>query len=204
MVFVRTKHGADRVAQDLNRAGIRAAAIHGDKSQGQRQAALSRLKEGSMRVLVATDIAARGIDIEDLSHVINFDLPNVPETYVHRIGRTGRAGMSGRAVSFCDFEEKVYLADIEKLIKKKITVVQQHPYPMEVFEPTAKPARVPTVLLRENGRNGDVFQRLDSRRRQRYLFVWRSRSLLPIKRGFSSRKNVSTKQILVRCQEKSS
>ena len=141
LVFVRTKHGADRVAQDLNRAGIRAAAIHGDKSQGQRQAALSRLKEGSMRVLVATDIAARGIDIEDLSHVINFDLPNVPETYVHRIGRTGRAGMSGRAVSFCDFEEKVYLADIEKLIKKKITVVQQHPYPMEVFEPTAKPAR---------------------------------------------------------------
>jgi ATP-dependent RNA helicase RhlE len=130
LVFTRTKHGANRVAQDLTKAGIEAMAIHGNKSQTARQAALQNFKTGDIKVLVATDIAARGIDLEELSHVVNFDLPNVPETYVHRIGRTGRAGASGVAFSFCDSEEKAYLRDIEKLINKKVPVVNEHPYPL--------------------------------------------------------------------------
>jgi len=130
LVFTRTKHGADRVAKDLNQAGIKAEAIHGNKSQAARQRALSNFKAQHTRVLVATDIAARGIDIDELSHVINFELPNVPETYVHRIGRTGRAGASGISISFCDEEEKDYLKDIQKLIGKTIPVVTDHPYPM--------------------------------------------------------------------------
>jgi len=130
LVFTRTKHGADRVARGLTRSDISAQAIHGDKSQNARQAALGNFKNGATRVLVATDIAARGIDIEELSHVINFNLPNIPETYVHRIGRTGRAGLSGTAISFCEQEELPYLKDIEKLIKKKIPLVEEHPYPM--------------------------------------------------------------------------
>jgi ATP-dependent RNA helicase RhlE len=129
-VFARTKHGADKVAKDLVTAGIRAEAIHGNKSQGARQRALTNFKSQHTRVLVATDIAARGIDVEDLSHVINYELPNVPETYVHRIGRTGRAGASGISLSFCDEEEKEFLSDIHKLIKKTIPVVQDHPYHM--------------------------------------------------------------------------
>ncbi len=128
LVFTRTKHGADRVAKDLVRAGVRAEAIHGNKSQNARIKALSNFKERHTRVLVATDIAARGIDIDDLSHVINFELPNVPETYVHRIGRTGRAGASGIALSFCDTEEREYLRDIQKLITKTVPVVDSHPY----------------------------------------------------------------------------
>ena len=115
LVFTRTKHGADKVAQHLNRAGIKAEAIHGNKSQQARQRALTNFKAQQTRVLVATDIAARGIDIDELTHVINFELPNVPETYVHRIGRTGRAGASGIALSFCDMEEKEFLRDIHKL-----------------------------------------------------------------------------------------
>lgn len=130
LVFTRTKHGADRVVRGLNKVGITAAAIHGNKSQTARQNALSSFKSGSTRILVATDIAARGIDIDELSHVINFNLPNLPETYVHRIGRTGRAGLSGIAISFCEREELPYLKDIEKLIKKSIPVVADHPYPM--------------------------------------------------------------------------
>ncbi len=130
LVFTRTKHGADRVTKDLNQAGIKAEAIHGNKSQSARQRALSNFKAQTTRVLVATDIAARGIDIDELSHVINFELPNVPETYVHRIGRTGRAGASGISISFCDQEEKDYLKDIQKLIGKTIPVVSDHPYPM--------------------------------------------------------------------------
>lgn len=130
LVFTRTKHGADRVAKDLNQAGIKAEAIHGNKSQAARQRALSNFKAQTTRVLVATDIAARGIDIDELSHVMNFELPNVPETYVHRIGRTGRAGASGISISFCDEEEKDYLKDIQKLIGKTIPVVTDHPYPM--------------------------------------------------------------------------
>lgn len=131
LVFTRTKHGADRVAKDLAKSGVRAAAIHGNKSQNARQAALSGFKSREIRVLVATDIAARGIDVDDLTHVFNYDLPNVPETYVHRIGRTGRAGASGIAYSFCDAEEKAYLKDIQKLIGIKIPVVDDHPFPMD-------------------------------------------------------------------------
>ncbi len=128
LVFTRTKHGADKVAKDLNRAGVQAEAIHGNKSQNARQRALSNFKAKQTRVLVATDIAARGIDIDDLSHVVNYELPNIPETYVHRIGRTGRAGASGIALSFCDTEEKEFLRDIHKLIARTIPVVEDHPY----------------------------------------------------------------------------
>jgi ATP-dependent RNA helicase RhlE len=130
LVFTRTKHGADRVVRQLTKLKISAQAIHGDKSQTARQVALSNFKSGVTRVLVATDIAARGIDIDELSHVINYNLPNTPETYVHRIGRTGRAGLSGIAISFCEVEEIPYLKDIEKLIKKTIPEVSDHPYPM--------------------------------------------------------------------------
>ena len=122
LVFTRTKHGADKVAKALMRFNISAAAIHGNKSQNARQLALNNFKSRSIRVLVATDIAARGIDVDELSHVINFEIPNIPETYVHRIGRTGRAGASGRAFSFCDTEERAYLRDIERLIRRPIPV----------------------------------------------------------------------------------
>ena len=129
LVFTRTKYGADKIAKELNRANIRTDAIHGNKSQAARQKALTDFKGGKIRVLVATDIAARGIDVDDLSHVINFELPNVAETYVHRIGRTGRAGLSGIALSFCDAEERQYLRDIHKLIDQPINVIDSHPYP---------------------------------------------------------------------------
>jgi ATP-dependent RNA helicase RhlE len=130
LVFTRTKHGADKLVKFLIRSGIRAEAIHGNKSQGARQVALRNFKNRATRVLVATDIAARGIDIDDLTHVFNYELPEVPETYVHRIGRTGRAGASGHALSFCDYEEKGLLKDIQKLIVKTIPVVMDHPYPL--------------------------------------------------------------------------
>lgn len=130
LVFTRTKRGADRVTRDLAKVNISAQAIHGNKSQNDRQNALRNFKSGATRVLVATDIAARGIDIDELSHVINFNLPNIPETYVHRIGRTGRAGLSGTAISFCEAEELPFLKDIEKLIGKSIPEVKEHPYPM--------------------------------------------------------------------------
>ena len=130
LVFTRTKHGADKVARTLQRSNIRAAAIHGNKSQNARQDALADFKNGRLRVLVATDIAARGIDIDDLTHVINFELPNVPETYIHRIGRTGRAGNTGIAISFCCAEEKEELKDIQKLIGKTIPVFHEHPFVM--------------------------------------------------------------------------
>lgn len=132
LVFTRTKHGADKIVRDLAKAMITAQAIHGNKSQGARQQALNNFKSKRTRVLVATDIAARGIDVQQLSHVINFDLPNVPETYVHRIGRTGRAGLGGTAVSFCDSEEKEYLRDIQKLICKKIPVSLDQPYAINI------------------------------------------------------------------------
>ncbi len=153
LVFSRTKHGADKIARDLLRAGIQVAAIHGNKSQTARQLALNNFKNKKTRVLVATDIAARGIDIEELSHVINYDMPNVPETYVHRIGRTGRAGLGGVALSFCDAEEKAYLKDIEKLITKPIPVIEDHPYPLlpeslnqPDFVPLKAAARKPRVI----------------------------------------------------------
>lgn len=128
LVFSRTKHGADKIVKQLSKAGINANAIHGNKSQGARQKALGDFKSGRTHVLVATDIAARGIDVEELSHVINYDLPNIPETYVHRIGRTGRAGASGIALSFCDTDEKIYLRDIQRLIDQKINVIEEHPF----------------------------------------------------------------------------
>jgi ATP-dependent RNA helicase RhlE len=128
LVFTRTKHCANRVAETLQKSGVNAAAIHGNKSQSAREAALEGFKQKAVRVLVATDIAARGIDIDQLALVINFELPNVPEQYVHRIGRTGRAGCSGRAVSFCEGEERPYLADIERLIRQRIAVIHEHPF----------------------------------------------------------------------------
>ncbi len=128
LVFTRTKRGADRVARDLHRSGIPAEAIHGDKSQSARDQALRKFKDKSLRVLVATDIASRGIDIDRLSHVINYEIPEAPETYVHRIGRTGRAGKEGIALSFCTLDELPYLRSIDKLVKTKIEVVASHPY----------------------------------------------------------------------------
>jgi ATP-dependent RNA helicase RhlE len=127
LVFTRTKHGADRVTQHLTRAGIRADAIHGNKSQGARQRALGDFRLGRTRVLVATDIAARGIDVDGITHVFNYELPNVPESYVHRIGRTARAGAAGIAISFCDSSEREFLRDIEKLIRQKLTVAGDIP-----------------------------------------------------------------------------
>ena len=129
LVFSRTKHGANKIVRKLEQSGIKAAAIHGNKSQPARQQALGAFKDGKLPVLVATDIAARGIDVDDLSWVINYDLPNVPETYVHRIGRTGRARASGTALSFCDGEERAYLKDIQKLIRQTVPVVEDHPWP---------------------------------------------------------------------------
>lgn len=129
LVFTRTKHGADKVVKDLIKAGVKAEAIHGNKSQNARQRALTNFKARTTRILVATDIAARGIDVDELTHVINYELPNIPETYVHRIGRTGRAGLSGTAFSFCDAEEKAYLKDIEKLISLNIPVADNYQCP---------------------------------------------------------------------------
>jgi ATP-dependent RNA helicase RhlE len=128
LVFTKTKHGADKVATALNKSGIRSEAIHGNKSQNARQRALDNFKSNATKVLVATDIAARGIDVSNLHYVINFELPNVPETYVHRIGRTGRAGATGAALSFCDHEERAYLKDINRITRQEITVVDEHPY----------------------------------------------------------------------------
>ena len=130
LLFVRAKYEANRLERILNEENISAQAIHGDKTQVERQLALSNLKQKKIRVLVATDIAARGIDIDMLSYVINYDLPNISETYVHRIGRTGRAGLDGIAISFCHFDDKQYLADIEKLINQNIEVVDTHPFPL--------------------------------------------------------------------------
>ncbi len=143
LVFTRTKHGADKVVKVLKRYDITAEAIHGNKAQNARQRALTNFKAQTTRVLVATDIAARGIDVDELEYVINFELPNIPETYVHRIGRTGRAGAKGTAISFCDAEEKAYLRDIEKLISKRIPVAHNDSYPLIDLDPvkTEQPVR---------------------------------------------------------------
>jgi len=145
LVFTRTKHGADKVQRMLVKAHIKAEAIHGNKSQNARQNALRNFKDRTTRVLVATDIAARGIDIDELSLVINYEIPNIPETYVHRIGRTGRAGLDGKAVSFCDFEEYEYLKDIQKLISIKIPVVNEHPFPAQNIPADGKGKPKPKV-----------------------------------------------------------
>ncbi|HVF96595.1 MAG TPA: DEAD/DEAH box helicase [Flavisolibacter sp.] len=149
LVFARTKHGADKLAKALKKAEIRADAIHGNKTQTARQSALANFKSGRLKVLVATDIAARGIDVDDLTHVINFDLPNVPETYVHRIGRTGRAGNSGIALSFCDSEERAYLRDINKLIGIKIPA-EGHPFE----KPFAEERATKTTAANNRSRTG--------------------------------------------------
>jgi ATP-dependent RNA helicase RhlE len=139
LVFTRTKFGADKVVKVLKKKNIVAESIHGNKTQNTRQRALSNFKAQKTRVLVATDIAARGIDVDDLEYVINYEIPNISETYVHRIGRTGRAGANGTAISLCDAVEKEYLRDIEKLISKKIQVVEDHPYPLVDIHPVIAP-----------------------------------------------------------------
>lgn len=159
LVFSRTKHGADKIVRLLDKAGIKAAAIHGNKSQNARQRALKHFKEGAIRVLVATDIAARGIDVSDLSLVLNYDLPNVSETYVHRIGRTGRASASGVALSFCMMDERPYLRDIQKLINQQLPVIKEHPF---VDDGTEEPAKA----LKKNNSGHSRNRKPDRRRRQ--------------------------------------
>ncbi|SDD66562.1 ATP-dependent RNA helicase RhlE [Mucilaginibacter pineti] len=153
LVFTRTKHGADKVVKDLVKVGITAEAIHGNKSQNARQRALTNFKNRTTRVLIATDIAARGIDIDELTHVINYEIPNIPETYVHRIGRTGRAGANGIALTFCDEEEILFLRDIHKLIAKEIPVEEGHPYPMNPVAMTA------TLLAGQSKKGSGSFKR---------------------------------------------
>ncbi|MBX9785673.1 MAG: DEAD/DEAH box helicase [Chitinophagaceae bacterium] len=166
LVFTQMKHAADKLCKQLQRAGISAEAIHGNKSQNARQAALRNFKNRKTRVLVATDIAARGIDIEELTHVLNYELPNVPETYVHRIGRTGRAGAEGTALSFCDWSEKSFLSDIQKLIQKQIPVVKGHAFDITNMHSTATVSTAPVGGAFHNfqsagrsggGRRGKVF-----------------------------------------------
>jgi ATP-dependent RNA helicase RhlE len=152
LVFTRTKHGADKVVKDLIKVGITAEAIHGNKSQNARQRALANFKSRTTRILVATDIAARGIDVDDLTHVINYELPNIPETYVHRIGRTGRAGASGIALSFCDEDEAEFLFDIHKLIGKPVPVIEDQPYPMKA--PHLGPAPKGSAAKKQGGQGG--------------------------------------------------
>jgi ATP-dependent RNA helicase RhlE len=143
LVFTRTKRGANRVSETLLRAGIGAAAIHSNKSQAARERSLEAFRRGEARVLVATDIAARGIDVDGISHVINFDLPNVAESYVHRVGRTGRAGAAGRAISFCDYEERDLLADIERLLRRSLPVLHELGEPAMTASASAMPASSP-------------------------------------------------------------
>lgn len=145
LVFTRTKHGADKVVRELRKAGFSVEAIHGNKSQNQRERVLAAFRDGGLRTLIATDIAARGIDVAGVSHVINYDLPNIPESYVHRIGRTGRAGNKGTAISFCDHEEAVYLRDIEKLIRMTIPVINRR---------QARSAQDPLLHHASRGHNG--------------------------------------------------
>lgn len=156
LLFSRTKHGADRIVRNLRKKKVEASSIHGDRSQNQRQKALKDFKKGKTRVLVATDIAARGIDIDKLQYVINFDIPNEPETYVHRIGRCGRAGEEGIAISFCEPEENAYIRDIEKLIKQKLEVVKNHPFPQTDKPMTAQEKKEAEKL--KNKRRQDFFE----------------------------------------------
>ncbi|WP_375766703.1 DEAD/DEAH box helicase [Archangium gephyra] len=169
LVFTRTKHGANRVAKQLEAAGIGAEPIHGNKSQNARERALAAFKSGTCRVLVATDIAARGIDIDGITHVINFDLPNVPETYVHRIGRTGRAGAAGIALSFCDSEERAYLKDIERTIRRRVPVMEAQAYRSNMPAPAegaldAAPARAQQSPRPAQGQRRDGERRDGGRR----------------------------------------
>lgn len=172
LVFTRTKHGANKVVKLLNSQNIQAEAIHGNKSQTARQRALGNFKDQVTRVLVATDIAARGIDVDELEYVINYEIPNVPETYVHRIGRTGRAGLDGTALSFCDAQEKSYLKDIEKLIGRNISVIDDHKYPLTDHNPAApekqkqRPARKHKSEKRKTSNGGKPKTNNKNRRRK--------------------------------------
>lgn len=166
LVFSRTKYGADKIVKILRRSDIMAEAIHGNKSQGARQRALGNFKDGKTKVLVATDIAARGIDVSDLSLVINYDLPNVPETYVHRIGRTGRASASGIAISFCDVEERPYLRSIQKLIDQNIPVVEEHPFPDEAVEEIPAKKKKPQQQQQRNRRRNNNRNRRNNNNNQ--------------------------------------
>lgn len=152
LVFTRTKHGADKVVKDLKRDGITALAIHGNKSQNERVKALNRFKDKSIQMLIATDVASRGIDLEKLSHVINFDIPEQAESYVHRIGRTGRAGENGTAISFCTVDEMGYLKDIQKLIKTNIDVVREHPFTFRAETPAFTSTPRPPVAKQHFGK----------------------------------------------------
>jgi ATP-dependent RNA helicase RhlE len=161
IVFSRTKHGANKIVDYLEKGGIIAEAIHGNKSQTARQRALENFRSGQTRVLIATDIAARGIDIDDITHVINFDLPNESESYVHRIGRTARAGASGQAISFCDSEEKIFLKDIEKLIGKRIPLIEDQPFHSQlvVDSKLLTAGRAKTLIDGRNDRPNTPFRR---------------------------------------------
>ena len=155
LIFTRTKHGADKVVRGLVRAGIAAEAIHGNKSQGQRERVLAAFRKGAIRTLVATDIAARGIDVDGISHVVNFDLPDVPETYVHRIGRTARAGAEGIAISLCEGDELALVRDIEKLIRLSIPVTDLRAHPHRAEAPAANAPRAPSSKAHRQNRRGN-------------------------------------------------
>lgn len=155
LIFTRTKHGANRLSEQLDKSKIKAGAIHGNKSQNARQKALAEFRDGTIRVLVATDIFARGIDIDGISHVVNYELPNEPESYVHRIGRTARAGASGVAISFCDADERAYLVDIEKIMKRNVPIVEEHPYRLDqAANDHIQNKRPPAPPKRNQGRSG--------------------------------------------------
>jgi len=173
LLFSRTKHGADRIDRNLRKEKIKSAAIHGDKSQGQRQKALTKFKAGQIRVLVATDIAARGIDIDKLKFVINYDIPNIAETYVHRIGRSGRAGEEGNAISICEPEENVFIKEIEKLIKQKIEVIKENPFPQ-----TEKPM---------NTQEKKAFEKEKQRRKQEFFAARKKNQNKPNPSRYSKR-----------------
>jgi len=177
LVFTRTKHGADLVARKLNKAKIFAEAIHGNKSQNARQRALNNFKAKQTRVLVATDIAARGIDIDELSHVINYEIPNIPETYIHRIGRTGRAGFGGTALSLCGTEEKAYLKDINKLISKPIPEITDHPFTQNDSnkEIPPRPVNKSKSTNAKSKRIGETKNPRNSRRKNYKSKVWTNR-----------------------------
>ncbi|MCD6012517.1 MAG: box helicase [Flavipsychrobacter sp.] len=173
LVFTRTKHGADKVVKDLHKVSITAEAIHGNKSQNARQRALSNFKDGKIRALIATDIAARGIDVDLLSHVINYEIPEVPETYVHRIGRTGRAGASGIAYSFCDNEEMPDWRNILKLIARSVNVINNHPYPMAATgQVKINPPKNKEVVERPNAVPGSGARQSNNRRNGNQRRTW--------------------------------
>lgn len=182
LLFSRTKHGADRITRNLLKRNVKTAAIHGDKAQNQRQKALTQFKEGKIRVLVATDIAARGIDIDKLKYVINYDIPNLAETYVHRIGRAGRAGEKGISISICEPEENIFIKDIERLIKKKIQVIHDNPFPQ-----TDKPMNAAEKKEWEKEKIRKKQEFFASKNRKKNIFASKSKSQSKSQSGSQSR-----------------